>query len=168
MNIESFPLFKGLDETQIESFVAACQEITLAAGTTFIEEGSQGDRLYLVLAGEVQVFVAGPGGDEQELVVIRAPAVIGEIEALTGVSRAASVRTRSELVALELLFETLFERLEQRDPAMIRVFIQIARVVARRLAAMNRKFAELEQSSSLVHVGDLRAFQEKLVNEWTV
>ena len=50
---------------------------------------------------------------------------------------------------------------------MLGLFLQISQVIARRLIAMNDKFAELQQESG-PRFHELRDFQEKLLNEWTV
>lgn len=163
-----FPLFKMLNATQVANFVAACSEIAFRPGTVFIEQQEPGDRMYLVLSGEIQVFLERSGGDEQELVRIQAPAVIGEIEMLTGDRRAASVKSLTEVRALEMPYDALEQRIADGDPATLKVFFQIGRVLARRLAAMNEKIAELGRRSSEVRLDDLQAFQQQLVNEWTL
>jgi CRP-like cAMP-binding protein len=167
MDYKDYPLFKLLNATQVDNFVSACGEITFRPNTTFIEQGDPGDRMYLVLSGELRVFLDKPGGGEQDLVTMQAPAVIGEIEMLTGDPRAASVKSLSEVRALEVRYDVLRRRIEDGDPATLKVFFQIGRVLACRLAAMNKKIAELGQKSSKVRLDDLHAFQQKLVNEWT-
>ena len=165
---KSFPVFRLLNSTQIDNFVSACEEITIPPGTVFIEQGEPGDRLYLVMSGESQVFLNHDGGEEQELVVLRSPAVIGEMEMLTGSPRSASVRAKTELRALLIDFDVLQRRIQDGDPATLKVFYQIARVLAHRLAAMNEKMAELRQLPEIARIDDLHAFQQQLVNEWTV
>lgn len=167
MDYKDYPLFKMLNATQVDNFVSACGEITFRPNTTFIEQGDPGDRMYLVISGDLRVFLEKPGGGEQELVTIQAPAVIGEIEMLTGDPRAASVKSLNEVRALEVRYEVLRRRIADGDPATLKVFFLIGRVLAHRLAAMNKKIAELGQKSSKVRLDDLHAFQQKLVNEWT-
>lgn len=162
-----FPLFRHLDDEQISGFIDACETIELAPGEMFIEQGISGDRLYFLLEGTLRVFVEG-GKDEYELAVLTAPAVVGEMEFLTGEPRAASVRSLEPGRALTLGFETLMERLEQGEPATLRVFFHTTQVLARRLAAMDRKFAELEHESRTGRFDELREFQRKLMNEWDV
>jgi CRP-like cAMP-binding protein len=106
-------------------------------------------------------------GRERELASIEAPAVIGELEAFTGDPRSACVRARTEVKAVELSFETLRSRLISGDPAAVSVIFHTARTIARRLTAMNRKFVELQQQPGVRH-DDLREFQEKLFNDWTM
>jgi CRP-like cAMP-binding protein len=163
----AFPVFAQLDDAELTSFVADCDETSVPAGTVFIRKGALDGRIYYLLAGEVEVFLTGEGDGDLELATIAAPAVVGELEALTGGPRAANVRARTPVRLLEMGFECLRERFQRGDPATLKVFFHTARVIARRLIAMNEKFAELQHGPG-ARYHDLRDFQEKLLNEWTV
>lgn len=162
-----FPIFRELDDEQLASFAEACEEVVLSAAELFIEKGSRGDCLYFVAEGRMKVFLETDEGDEQELACLQAPAVVGEMEFLTGEPRAANVRSLATSRALRLRFDRLMERLEAGHYPTLRVFFQVAKVVARRLAAMDEKFAELEQQPAGARFHELRDFQNKLMTEWT-
>lgn len=169
MDPADFPVFKRLNPTQLENFVAACREVDLARGEVVIEQGSSGSCFYFVLSGSVEVYLGDPAsGEEHEIVTLQAPAVIGEMEALTGERRAANVRVVTPVRALALDFATFQKRVDDGDPATLKVVFQIACVLARRLAMMDRKLAELgDDTPAAVAIGDLRTFQRKLADEWT-
>jgi CRP-like cAMP-binding protein len=163
---KSYPLFSRLADDELASFLADCRETSLAAGDVFIHQGHEGDTIYYVLEGELEVFLETETGDHLELAVLKAPAIVGELEALTGGPREANVRARRPSRLLEMSFEVLRGRFQQGDAATLKVFFYTARVLASRLAAMNRKFAEIQDSPGVRH-HELRDFQEKLLNEWT-
>ena len=50
-------VFQGLDPTDLEPVVAASQVITRKPGELILQEGTVGDGLYIVLEGEVDVFL---------------------------------------------------------------------------------------------------------------
>lgn len=160
------PVFSGLDQDQLVAFVRSCDEEEIPRGRTFIEEGDHGHRMYFFHRGKVRVFTED--GGEHELAVLRAPMVVGELEFLTREPRAASVQTLKPAVGISLSFEALSECLEQRDPGTLRVLFHTAQVIARRLTAMNRKFAELENRTPGTRFDELREFQQKLMTEWSV
>lgn len=163
----AFPVFAQLDDAELAAFVADCDETAVAAGTVFIHQGDLGDRIFYLIEGELEVFLEDAEGEPVELAVIAAPAVVGELEALTGGPRAANVRTRTAARLLAMGFDRLRERFQAGDPATLKVFLHTARVIARRLIAMNEKFAELQHAPD-ERFHDLRDFQEKLLNEWTI
>ena len=166
MDYARFPLFSSLDSEQVKGLLAAGREIAIEPGVTFIQEGATGDSIFFVLEGMMTVYSEN-GGKERELASIQAPAVIGELEAFTGDPRSACVRARTHVKALELPFDTLRSRLQSGDPAAFYVVFHTAQIIARRLTAMNRKFIELQQQPGSRH-DELRAFQEKLFNDWSV
>ena len=163
-----FPLFQGLDEAQIAAFLAKGEWLELAAGELLIEQSAKGGSLFFVSDGDLEVFGRDEKGGEHPLAVIEAPAVVGELEFLTGEPRAASVRARTPLRGFALSSERMLERLEAGDPAASKVFFRTARVLARRLAAMNRKFIELDQRAPGARFDELRDFQTRLMSEWTM
>lgn len=163
-----FPLFRQLDDEQVKRFVAGCREVDLDAGDVFIEQGEVGDQIYFVADGHLQVFVRDAEGREHELARLDAPAVVGEMEFLTRDSRAACVRARTPVEALAVDFASFYQRLESGDPASLRVFFHMSQVLAKRLAAMNDKFAELDQRDAGSRFDEMREFQQKLMTDWTV
>jgi hypothetical protein len=77
------------------------------------------------------------------------------------------VRARTSVHGLAVDFDGFFHRLQDGDPASLRVFFHITQVLARRLAAMNQKFAELDQQDPGARFDEMREFQQKLMTEWT-
>lgn len=167
MDFGAFPLFSTLSSEEIERVVGSCDRVEFANGATFIEEGETGEFIFFLVDGQVSVVASSDDGEEHELATVKAPAVIGELEALTGERRSASVRARADVRALRLDFEDLRRGLQHGDPAMLRLFLHIAQVIAHRLTAMNDKFVELQRTGGPRYY-ELREFQEKLLNEWTV
>jgi len=163
-----FPLFRQLDDAEIAGFVAACEEFELDEGQTFIRQGDRGQKLFFITRGEMEVFYLDDEGDEHQLALLAAPAVVGEMEFLTRETRTANVRTKSPVAGLSIGFERMFEQMEGGDPATVRVFFHITQVLARRLEAMDRKFAELNGQAPGARFDEMRAFQQKLMTEWTV
>lgn len=168
MTYHDFPLFRGLTDEQVDEFIQACNEITIPADEVFIQQGVQGMKMYFFIEGKMKVFIAeGDEDDEHELACLQAPAVVGELEFLSGQPRTASVRALTIVRGLAIPFDRFLERLEEGDTATIRVFFNTAQVIARRLEAMDRKFAELERQGPGARFDELKSFQRKLMNEWT-
>jgi CRP-like cAMP-binding protein len=166
MDYRQFPLFSRLTTEEFTSFLRDCGEVVHPAGVTFLTQGKSGGRIYYLVEGELEVYLDAPDGGRHELAILAAPAVVGELEALTGDPTAANVGTKTPVRLLEMDYEVLRRRFDAGDPAALKVFFHTARVLARRLVAMNEKFAEL-QRDALPRRHELRAFQEKLLNEWT-
>ncbi len=87
------------------AFLAIREELTsihLEPGDRLVERGDVADHLYVVIEGQLEVILASSGHDEQQLALLQAGGVIGEIGLLAGDRRSASVRaiTACELAAV--------------------------------------------------------------------
>ena len=107
--------------------------LELARNETLFVEGDPGRELYLLLAGQLGVYRSG-----ERLATIADPmSIVGEMSALSGAPRAASVQAlkRSTLIVVDDP-EELFARYP-------RLGLKLARVLADRLRDMNGRYREL-------------------------
>lgn len=89
------------------------------AGTVIVEEGTEGDALYVVTRGELDVRTKGAGGDPVSLGTLAVGDFFGEVSLLTGRPRAATVVARSEAECLRIGRET-WKELSSRHPLLVR------------------------------------------------
>uniref|UniRef100_A0A7S1LSD2 Cyclic nucleotide-binding domain-containing protein n=1 Tax=Alexandrium catenella TaxID=2925 RepID=A0A7S1LSD2_ALECA len=91
-------LFGHLDQTSIMDIVNAFKERTARKGETLIQQGDQGDCLYIIDDGEVDIFVARPGPDGKvtssdrgsKVVALGVGKLFGELALLYSAPRAAT------------------------------------------------------------------------------
>ena len=166
MNITDFPALKALNSTQLENLRNACEETRLEAGEELIARGQLGGSIYFLLEGQLQVYVPEQGR-EVVLVELQAPAIVGELELLTGQPRTASVRSLSRATVMAISHEALQARIDDGDPATLKVMYAISRLIAGRLASMTEKFVEIETTAPPERSDELRSFRTKLFSEWS-
>jgi NADH dehydrogenase len=85
-------------------------------GETVFKQGEQGDRLFVIVDGEVEVVREDGAGTEQVLAVLAKGECFGEMALISGAPRGATARTKTRVDALTLRrssFKTLFENLPQ-------------------------------------------------------
>lgn len=166
-DFDEFPVFKGLNSTQVENFVAACRDEQHDEGSTLIKEATAGDSVYFLYEGKVSVDILSNEGSSRLLAELSAPAVLGEMEFLTGSPRSATVTALGPVRALAISFENLTSRVDDGDPATLKVFYNVSTVLANRLAAMDKKLSEIEMAEE-THTADLVAFHRKIFEDWNV
>ena len=166
MELEDFAAFENLNETQIDNIRSACDERKIPAGEMLMRRGEEGGDLYFLLDGELLVYI-DQGGREVELVRLSAPAVVGELELLTGQSRTANVRALTDTRVMVAPGDRIGQRLDDGDPASLKVMLAIARLIAGRLTSMTEKFIELESTAEPSRSRELSDFRKKLFSEWT-
>jgi CRP/FNR family transcriptional regulator/CRP/FNR family cyclic AMP-dependent transcriptional regulator len=166
MDIADFPALQNLTQTQMDDLRSDWEARTLSAGEDLIRRGEQGGEIYLLLEGELQVYVQR-GGRVVNLAHLRAPAVVGELELLTGLPRTASVRAHTDVEIVSIPQERVEARVADGDAAVLKMLFAISRMIAVRLVAMTEKFIEIEANSGGIRSDELRAFRTKLFSEWT-
>src|SRR5687767_1351483 len=111
MELSEYGLFEGLSPDEVDAFSAIALERRYGAREQLIAAGGRGTEIYFLLAGELRVFRPSPGG-ARELATLSPPAVVGEVEFLTGKPRMASVEAVTEARVLVVPFDILRERLQ--------------------------------------------------------
>ena len=118
----------------------------VAAGTVLIREGeaTHTDFMMLILEGEVLVDNQGfPDGDSAVVSVLNAGSLIGEMGILDGEPRSATCTATTEVDVAVLSREALIKLIEGQPVVGARFVLAIAKRLANRLRAANRKIKTL-------------------------
>ncbi len=166
MSYKQFRAFRYLNQTQLQSFVNACQQVTIPVGRQIVQQNSQGKQIFFVLEGDVRVYLDTPTG-EKELSKITAPTVIGEISFFSGEPNSANVMTLTQVRALVMSFDMFRQRLHTGDAASSIVMLNMAEAIAQRASAMTRKVSELYSRQSDEKLSELQNTSKSLFGEWS-
>lgn len=143
------PLFHNLSEEDFRRICGMIEEIDLPAGETLFDEGSPGDRAYIIQSGELEVVKATSGRDV--LLAVRGPGdVIGEMSLIEDVPRTATVRARTD-ARLAVISHEQFDRLLDTSPTAARTMLQVV------LARLRETEGLLRQSEKMAQLGVLVA-----------
>jgi CRP/FNR family cyclic AMP-dependent transcriptional regulator len=145
-------LFKGVDDAARRRIAERIGERVVERGRSVFVQGEPGDRMYVLAAGAVKLYVASREGGIVELARHQPPAIFGEVALLDGGPRSASaeaversvllVVTRAELLRLLRSEEKVAEALLRTLGTMVRrttrqvtdlVFLDLQGRVARQL-----------------------------------
>ncbi len=102
-HLRAAPLFEGLGEPQIAALTARAEVVQAPAGRVLFTRGDIGGDLFMIVSGGVHVTALAADGEEEVLDQLDPGDVFGEIAALTGEARTATIRTatRCTLIRLE-------------------------------------------------------------------
>lgn len=158
------PIFRGLAEEEIAPLLEIAQELSLAAGASVFAEGDRGDGLYFVLQGTVEVRKRGRGGEPHALAMVTEAGVLGEMSLLGETRmRSASAVAVGEVKLLKLPSERFSELLDRGQVGALKLAVNLARVMSRRLWLMDEKLLELMDPTR--KKGELLDFQ-RILTEW--
>jgi CRP/FNR family transcriptional regulator, cyclic AMP receptor protein len=72
-------IFKDLDDEELALVAEVCKEEKFVSGEYIFHEGEHGNRLYLIVEGEVRISRDVPGSGEEALAILKAGALFGEM-----------------------------------------------------------------------------------------
>ena len=119
-------VFRGVTPSQAQEIASQLTVRNLATGEVLFTQGSRGETFFIVVLGEVEVYQQ-EGSEERHIAILGPGSFIGEMALLTGQSRIASVRARTDcrLVALD---SEDFRTIIDRYPAIRADFERVMRV----------------------------------------
>ena len=138
------PLFAGLDDDQLRRLVDLGQIVDLRPDEVLIREGDLADALYVVLDGQLEVTKRS-GTSHIPLAQVGPGALQGEMAALEGGRRLASVRAVTEAEILRIPVETIRELLAAGPD----VALSVIRTAVGRMRAMEALLREREKLAGL-------------------
>ncbi|MHC5212170.1 MAG: Npt1/Npt2 family nucleotide transporter [Planctomycetota bacterium] len=115
--LKDIPLFKELPAEEIAPLAPIAREVGFPAGTDFIRQGDEGDRLFVLVEGSVQVAIDGKPIDH----TLGPGEVIGELAILSGDKRAATCTAQEDVVALEIQRDDFWELLREHPEVALGV-----------------------------------------------
>lgn len=77
--LRTVALFKDLDDGELERVAEVCHEQQFQPGEFIFHEGESGNRLYLIIEGDVRISREVPGSGEEALAVLKAGSLFGEM-----------------------------------------------------------------------------------------
>jgi small-conductance mechanosensitive channel/CRP-like cAMP-binding protein len=110
--LRSEPLFDCLNDAQLENVLQNAEIHRYGRGERLIQEGDQGDSMFIMLRGNAAVSVAR-NGTGVRVGVMRPGDCFGEISLLTGEPRSATVRAEADCEVLEISKPVMAEVLRE-------------------------------------------------------
>jgi Cyclic nucleotide-binding domain/HEAT repeats len=127
--LREIPIFAHLRLDQLESIQRAMREETYMRGEVVVREGEPGNELYLVLEGEVEVWIDHGGPAERRVNVLPAVGWFGEMAALDDETRTATIVVSRDARLASLAGERLKELILSMPEISFEIFRElIARV----------------------------------------
>jgi CRP-like cAMP-binding protein len=158
--LRNHPLTFGLKAEQLRYLGTILESVELAPGDQILGEGVPAKGLFIFSDGKLVVTQrAERGGGSRALAELEAPTVVGEIELVTASPAGASVAAATVAKGALLTADAFGRLVEAGDPAVTKILRNIARVLAQRLLATNKRVGSLvasgKQAELAAMAGDL-------------
>ena len=142
--LELVPLFDGLDNNTTAELEKLFKTRKFPKNSIIVNEGDESASLYVIVKGEVKVFLSDENGKEVVINLLGTGESFGELSILDGLPRSSSIMTTmpSELA---MLSQNEFSRLIDKYP-------QISRTLLKNLSQRVRDLSENVRSLALLDV----------------
>jgi CRP-like cAMP-binding protein len=169
--VRAVPCLALLTEDEAAAGARQLQARRLGPGEVLFREGDPGDSVYVLVRGEVEVRVAGLGGDH-DLATLRSGTLLGEFALLADARRFRSVVAITEAELWELTRDRFEAALNAGEIWATRFLQAAGRELARRLMSVDQELVALmeegrSQPQPVARVRELEKLRRKLSGEWT-
>ena len=115
--LKSADIFGAVAAEDLVPVARVAEEVSFAAGETFIRQGEPGECVYVIVDGEAGIVVSGVGQ-----VAVRGPrSALGEMAILSDQPRTADCTAITEVTALVIARDDIWELLAERPPLALGV-----------------------------------------------
>ena len=136
--LRAIPLFRELNRRELQAVVQILNIRKYSTGDVVFEQGAQGDGVYVVLKGCVDVIQKdGEDGEKVLLSQSESGSFFGEIALLEDAPRTAAAVVVEDTKLALFSRDALRQLAEQRPHLGVKIAIQLARIVAERLLQTN-------------------------------
>ncbi len=154
-------IFRHVSMADLENLSRAIEVAHYADGTMLFDRGDEGDAMYMIEAGGIDIYALDHGQNEKHLRAFGVGQVVGDFAVLDGEQRSARARAKGDLAVL-LLRREVFQMFIQSRPQVI---LAVLAVLADRARYTTRTVEAAIQTLSNIAQGDYQteaAFRRSL------
>jgi len=158
--LKDIPLFRLLDAAEREELAQQLELVRYAAGEPIFFIGDPGDAIFIVAAGEAEVFFKNDTGERMVLERPGRGDFFGELSFLENGCRSASVTAVTELETFRLKHQDLRRFLESRPDAAMHLLA----AMSRRLRATSEQLRHTATRNVNEEIEDKRSIVQKVAD----
>lgn len=130
---------KGLSSKELRLLATFSNEEFYKAGQNIFLEGQKGDRLYIILEGEVRISKYIPGVGEEALAILERGDFFGEMALIDNEPRSADAKAHKDATVLPIESKLLTEMLSRDVESSYQFLYILCKILSRRLREINIK-----------------------------
>jgi CRP/FNR family transcriptional regulator, cyclic AMP receptor protein len=153
-------IFRNLTDGQIAKLLKISRNVIFPEGEVIMREGEDGDTMYIILEGTVEVAKSlvmedrEEAADEKNKVFTRLDssvhAVFGEMALLETMKRTATIKTITKCRFYEIQRDSFLSLVEADHELGYRIFLNLSRIVSARLRKADEDTIKLTTALSII------------------
>lgn len=151
-------IFDNLNEQEVAHILKITKDRRFSKGETIMQEGHEGDSMYIVVEGSVEVsktltMKLGEESTEREKILTRVKAednvVFGEMAMIDRGNRSASAVATTDCILLEIEREDFLDLIEKRPQMGVKILRRIGELLASRVRQSSQDVVRLTTALSI-------------------
>jgi CRP-like cAMP-binding protein len=130
--LSKIPLLQGLEEAEFEQMARRFTVENYPAGSTILEQGYGGLKLYVLVEGKTRIFRT-LNGSRVVITTLEPPETFGEVSILDGDPASATVEAESDVVVLTLGRDEFYDLMVASPDLAAKVYRNLLRTLCQRL-----------------------------------
>ena len=135
--LKAVSIFKDLDDEELGQVADVCKEEKFNSGEYIFKEGEHGNRLYLIVEGEVRISRDVPGSGEEALAVLKQGALFGEMAVFDRSERSTHAISNGGTTCLTITRPDFEMLLDFNREMAYKVLWAVVRLLSTRLRSTN-------------------------------
>jgi len=130
---------KGLSSKELRLLATFSNEEFFKGGQNIFSEGQKGDRLYIILQGEIRISKYIPGVGEEALAILEKGDFFGEMALIDNAPRSADAKAHTDVTVLPIESRLLTDILARDVESSYQFLYILCKILSRRLREINMK-----------------------------
>lgn len=135
--LKNVNIFKDLDDSELAAVAEVCKEEKFESGAFVFREGEAGNRLYVIITGEVRISRDVPGSGEEALAILKQGALFGEMSVFDRSDRSTHAISNGGCTLLTITRPDFEMLLDFNRELAYKVLWACVRVLSSRLRSTN-------------------------------
>lgn len=135
--LRNVAIFNDLDDAELAEVAELCREEKFVSGEYIFREGENGNRLYLIVEGDVRISRDVPGSGEEALAVLRPGSLFGEMAVFDRSERSTHAISNGGTTALTITRPDFEMLLDFNRELAYKVLWSVTRLLSTRLRNTN-------------------------------
>lgn len=154
------PLFQALSESDLQELATQVVERSFRAGESIFDQGTQGSEMYIIIAGQVNIFLPGDQSRRVSLKDLGPGEYFGELGLFDDKPRSASALATTNVSLLSLTRDMLTDYLQRRPQAIL----PILQTMADRLRDTNNLLSQRAARNVVKEIEERLSWHDKLAD----
>lgn len=138
---------KGLSSKELRLLATFSNEQLFKAGQNIFMEGDKGDKLYIILDGQIRISKFIPGVGEEALAILEKGDFFGEMALIDKAPRSADAKAHTDATVLPIESRLLQEILSRDVESSYQFLYILCKILSRRLREINLKIFQWRMMS---------------------